>query len=237
VWMRRCRVLFESAQRNAKPLSVIALCIENYADLKAQFGPDGSENAMGVLGRAIAATLAPSNAVSRLASTLFVIISPGADNKRGVLLAGRLERLISSASLTLGSRRLIAQVRSATSSLDTDRAESVEDLMKLAVHRALAGVRRTGGRNLAPGTTVSPPAADGLAPGERAVLRQVMRLAPGGPLKQYELNALSTGWPVLHRAAYMAAYNGLMKRGFIAASPEPQSFTLTSKGIEALKTL
>lgn len=237
LWLQRCNVLFDAARRAAKPLSAIALCIENYEELKTKFGAEGVEQAMGVIGKAIAASLAPTNATGRLARAFFVTISPAVGAKSALDQAERLERHISAATLTLGRHAVTAHARGGTASSDTDNVASAEELMKLAVHRALARVKRVEGESGMAGCASPTNDAVTLTPGERAVLRQIIRLESQAPSNEYQFNAVSTGWPVSHRAAYMAAYEGLIIKGFIALTATPQAFTVTTKGLRAAQAL
>lgn len=73
-----------------------------------------------------------------------------------------------------------------------------------------------------------------LIPSERTVLTQIRDLFLEASVRTYRLNVLTSRWPPIHYDAYRTGYVGLAKKGFIAKSPDEQSFSITNMGMKAM---
>lgn len=212
---------YSNARERGTPLSVMALRVENYAEVVEKISKDVAEQVLARIAKAISAMFPGESIVGRTAETAFVLITPRAGASEMAASARRLQEQIENAQLRHGAYVLKIRACSGVASPSMDTANSIEELIRLALQRALP----------------ADPAMLDLTPSERAVLRQISGLVADGSAKVLDMRSLTGSWSMLHQDAYKGGYLGLVKKGFIAPSANGDAFSITSNGMKALRAI
>jgi two-component system, cell cycle response regulator len=211
------RQQYSSARSRRTPLSVMALRVQNYAEVAQKLGRNLAEELMARIAKAIIAVAAGGNLVGRAAEAAFVVISP-AGAQQMLTFARRLQEQFSNAHVRFGTEFLTIHSSTGLASLGIDTASSIEELIKLALQRAPHAA----------------PAGVALTPAEQAILRQIGGLIQHSGANLHAVKDLTATWPPLHRDAYRGGYMGLVRKGFIAPSANGDAFSITQTGLKVL---
>jgi hypothetical protein len=74
-----------------------------------------------------------------------------------------------------------------------------------------------------------------LVPAERTVLKLIRQLLIDSKQRSHPLAVLRSLWPPTHAPSYQGGFEGLLRKGLIAASADRQSFRITDLGLKAMK--
>ena len=129
------RKRFAHAKRHAAELSVMALRIDSYAEVVRAAGKDIAEVVLKRIAKQLMDKVRTEDSVARTAEASFVVVAAGTAAPQILALAQRLKRELEEAKVTYRGQELRFASRFGVASLAMDAANSIEDLIKLAVQR------------------------------------------------------------------------------------------------------
>ncbi len=94
VLLRELQDEFARADRYKRPLSVLALCIDNYEEIKAKHGRVGCELVLKHIGKLLPALLREVDIAARLQADQFVIILPETNEAGAHVVAERIRQAL-----------------------------------------------------------------------------------------------------------------------------------------------
>jgi len=186
---------FSHAKRHGGPLSVVIVRIDSYGDIEQAVGRDVAGKLLARIAGLLTSTLRTEDSVGRTAENAFTVISASAGPAEALTFARRMRDQLQATPVRYQSHSLAIRASLGIASLGHDTANSMEELLKVALQRMLpAGAAR------APEATVpvAPAAATGLPPEvERAV--QILERLSAERLGAGALQVLRRLMPVLER--------------------------------------
>ena len=186
---------FSHAKRHGGPLSVVIVRIDSYGDIEQAVGRDVAGKLLARIASLLTSTLRTEDSVGRTAENAFTVISASAGPAEALTFARRMRDQLQATPVRYQSHSLAIRASLGIASLGHDTANSMEELLKVALQRMLpAGAAR------APEVTVpvAPAAAAGLPPEvERAV--QLLERLSAERLGAGALQVLRRLMPVLER--------------------------------------
>jgi len=166
---------FSHAKRHGGPLSVVILRVDTYGEIEQAVGKDVAGKLLARIAGLLTSTLRTEDSVGRTAENAFTVISLSAGPAEALTFARRMRDQLQAAPVKYQSHTLAIRASLGISSLGHDTANSVEELLKIAMGRMqpAAAVR-------APDATVpvAPAAASGLPPEIERAVQTLERLAP-----------------------------------------------------------
>lgn len=130
---------FAYARRHGTPLSVIALRVDSFADATGKFGRRVADELLGRIGKLIASMMRTEDSVAIAAEATFMVVSPGTGAPQASAFARRLGAQLQNAQVSYGGQVLKIQASLGCASYGSDKADSIEELMKRALQRLQAG--------------------------------------------------------------------------------------------------
>ena len=132
------RKQFAAARRPGGELSVMALRVDNLADLTRQVGRDPAEELVGRIAKMITGAVRAADALARTAPDTFVLLAPGTPGRQMSAIAGRLREQLLAVQARYRDRSLKIACSFGVASLAVDPAGSIEELIRLALQRLAA---------------------------------------------------------------------------------------------------
>jgi diguanylate cyclase len=129
------------ADRQAQPLSVALLDIDNFKDLNDTLGHQVGDDALVHLAKVIKETLRPSDSVARFGGEEFLILMPNSDTEQGTAVISRLQRELTKRFFLHDNRKLLMTFSAGISTYA--RGETQTDVIARA-DRALYQAKRAG---------------------------------------------------------------------------------------------
>jgi len=123
------------ARRHGGQLSLMALRIDNYAEVAQQAGKDVADQLLARIAKLVMGTLRAEDSIARTAEATFVVVSAGTTPQQMVACAKRLNEQLGSAQVSYQGKALRIAPSFGVSSLSVDTAHSIEDLIALALQR------------------------------------------------------------------------------------------------------
>jgi len=186
---------FSHAKRHGGPLSVVVVRIDSYGDIERAVGRDVAGKLLARIAGLLTSTLRTEDSVGRTAENSFTVISASAGPAEALTFARRMRDQLQATPVRYQSHSLAIRASLGIASLGHDTANSMEELLKVALQRMQpAGAAR------APEVTVpvAPAAAAGLPPEvERAV--QLLERLSAERLGAGAVQVLRRLMPVLER--------------------------------------
>jgi diguanylate cyclase (GGDEF)-like protein len=167
---------FSHAKRHGGPLSVVVLRIDSYGEIEHAVGKDVAGKLLARIAGLLTSTLRTEDSVGRTAENAFTVISASSGPAEALTFARRMRDQLQAAPVRYQSHTLSIRASLGIGSLGHDTANSVEELLKIALQRmqpAAAGIR-------APEATVpvAPAAASGLPADIERAVQTLERLIP-----------------------------------------------------------
>jgi diguanylate cyclase (GGDEF)-like protein len=166
---------FSHAKRHGGPLSVVILRVDTYGEIERAVGKDVAGKLLARIAGLLTSTLRTEDSVGRTAENAFTVISLSAGPAEALTFARRMRDQLQAAPVKYQSHTLAIRASLGISSLGHDTANSIEELLKIAMGRMqpAAAVR-------APDATVpvAPTASSGLPPEIERAVQALERLAP-----------------------------------------------------------
>ncbi|HYR33748.1 MAG TPA: response regulator [Burkholderiales bacterium] len=180
---------FAHAKRHAGELSIMALRVDSHADVVRAAGREIADVVLKRIAKLLMDKVRTEDSVARTAEAAFMVVAAGTAAPQMLALAQRLHRELEEAKVTYRGQELRFASRFGVASLTMDPVNSVEDLMRLAMHRLQSAT----GHRLLPEVSTPPllptdveralqaleNAADAgrLAAGAKAVMKRLQRIA------------------------------------------------------------
>ena len=139
----------ERARRGQSPLSLIALDIDNFADINEQFGETISNDVLTVVAQGIREKSRPYDGVGRYEADTFLIILPGVIGQDAERIADRILKGILSTEVSLldGTNLAVKLSAGIASSVHITAATEIETLIDKA-SEAVKQAKRDGGNHV-----------------------------------------------------------------------------------------
>ena len=158
------RKLYANARRHGNELSLMALHIENLAEVERRTGREATHELLGRVAKLLLGSLRAGDSLGRAAPGTFLVVAPGTAVAPMLALARRLREQLESAQIRYDGQALRLACRFGVASLGQDgRAAAIEDLIRIALQRTHA-----------PARPAPPPAS--AAPGLDAELERALRV-------------------------------------------------------------
>ena len=141
--MTEGRKHYAHARRHGGQLSVMAFRIDSYQELAKSVGKEVSDQLLARIAKLVGGNLRTEDSIGRAAESTFVVISTGAGATQVMAFARRLQQQLQNAQVAYRGQALQI-VSSFGIASPQDAANSIEDLMKLALQRLQkAGTSKT----------------------------------------------------------------------------------------------
>jgi two-component system, cell cycle response regulator len=158
---------FSHAKRHGGPLSVVILRIDTYGEIEHAVGKDVAGKLLARIAGLLTSTLRTEDSVGRTAENAFTVISMSSGPAEALTFARRMRDQLQAAPVKYQTHTLAIRASLGIASLGHDTANSIEELLKVALQRLQPAATAR-----APDATVpvAAAAASGLPPEiERAV--------------------------------------------------------------------
>lgn len=132
--MTEGRKHYAHARRHGGQLSVMAFRIDSYAEVSQKAGKDVADQLLARIAKMVSGTLRTEDSIGRAAEATFVVISAGAGATQVMAFAKRLHDQLNNAQVAYRGQPLKILPSFGIAS-PADPANSIEDLMKLALQR------------------------------------------------------------------------------------------------------
>jgi len=129
------RKRFSFARRHGGELSVMALRIDSHGELARTAGQDAADQLLARIAKLVMKQIRAEDSIARAADATFLLVAPGTSAGQMQKLAERLRAQLEQAKLTFAGKSVRIVPRFGISSLPQDRAERVEELMRVALQR------------------------------------------------------------------------------------------------------
>jgi len=162
---------FAHARRHGRDLSVMALRLDSYDDIALAAGKDIADVVVTRVAKLVMEKVRTEDSVARVAHATFMVVAAGAAASQMLAVGQRLRRELDDARVRYHEKLLKFASSLGVASIAADHANSIEDLMRLALQR------------LQRAPAAPPPAA---APAERRALpgdlERVLRFLEGADI-------------------------------------------------------
>lgn len=149
---------YAHAKRHGGQLSVMALRIDTHAEIVRAASKDVADVVLKRIAKLLMEKVRTEDSVARTAEAAFMVVAAGTSAPQMLLLAQRLQRELDEAKVTYRGHALRFGTTFGVASLSLDAADSIEDLMRLAMQRLQAAAQRK------PALPPEPSAPPGLPP-------------------------------------------------------------------------
>ena len=163
--MLQGRKLFSHAQRHARPLSVLMLRLDSYADTAREVGKEVADQLLVRIAALLSSSLRFEDSVGRTAEAGFTVISASTGPAEALEMSRRLREQLEGAQVRYQGQPLPIRVSLGIASSGVDPVATVEELVKLALQR------------LKPGAQAPPPRPASALPPELERALQVLERA------------------------------------------------------------
>ena len=126
---------FAHARRHGGQLSVMALRLDNYDDIALRAGKDIADVIVTRVAKLITDKVRTEDSVGRVAQASFVVVSAGSAAAQMAAVAQRLRRELDEAKVRYRDTALSFTASHGIASAAADSADTIEDLMRLALQR------------------------------------------------------------------------------------------------------
>jgi diguanylate cyclase (GGDEF)-like protein len=132
--MTEGRKHYAHARRHGGHLSVMAFRIDSYSEVAQKIGKDVADQLLARIAKMVSGALRTEDSIGRAAETTFIVISTGAGASQVMSFARRLHQQLQNAQVAYRGQalKILTSFGIAT---PQDAANSVEDLIKLALQR------------------------------------------------------------------------------------------------------
>jgi len=133
--MTEGRKHYSHARRHGGLLSIMAFRIDSYPEVARKIGKDVADQLLARIAKLVSGSLRAEDSIGRAAETTFIVISTGAGAAQVMSFARRLHEQLKNAQTAYRGKALTIVSSFGVASLSQDTANTIEDLMKLALQR------------------------------------------------------------------------------------------------------
>ncbi len=133
--MTEGRKHYAHARRHGGLLSVMAFRIDSYPEVAQKVGKEVADQLLARIAKLVSGSLRAEDSIGRAAETTFVVISTGAGASQVMSFTRRLYEQLKNAQVAYRGQPLKILSSFGVASLAQDTANSIEDLIKLALQR------------------------------------------------------------------------------------------------------
>ncbi len=133
--MTEGRKHYAHARRHGGLLSVMAFRIDSYPEVAQKIGKDVADQLLARIAKLVSGSLRTEDSIGRAAETAFIVISTGAGASQVMSFARRMHEQLKHAQVAYRGQPLKIVSSFGVASLARDAANSIEDLIKLALQR------------------------------------------------------------------------------------------------------
>jgi two-component system cell cycle response regulator len=126
---------FAHAKRHGTALSLVTFRIDNYAEIEKKMGAAAAGQLLGRIVKLVQGTLRAEDSLGRMGDALFTVIQQSTTAEQAIAFAKRLRERLDSSRVTHGTEALRLRTSLGVASFGHDKAESMEDLLKVATGR------------------------------------------------------------------------------------------------------
>jgi len=166
---------FSHAKRHGGPLAIVILRIDSYGEIEQAVGKDVAGKLLARIAGLLTSTLRTEDSVGRTAENAFTVISASSGPAEALTFARRMRDQLQAAPVKYQSHTLSIRASLGIASLGHDTANSVEELLKIAMQRMQPAT--TGARAPESTVPVTPIAASGLPPEVERALQVLERMS------------------------------------------------------------
>jgi len=173
---------FAHARRHGRELSVMALRLETYDDIALVAGKDIADVVVTRVAKLLMEKVRTEDTVARMAHAAFMVLAAGTAAPHMLAVGQRLRRELDGAKVKYRDQPLKFVSSFGVASLAVDPANSIEDLMRLALQR----LQRAGGRApAAPPPRLAEPAPHAHHPGMPSEYERVLRFLKSADISRF----------------------------------------------------
>ena len=169
---------YAHARRHGSELSVMAMRLDSYDDIALAAGKDIADVVITRVAKLVMDKVRTEDSVARVAPATFMVVAAGAGAPQMLAVAQRLRRELDEAKVSYRERPLKFVSSLGVASIKADAANSIEELMRLALQRLKRGPAG------APAPAVAEP-----RPGMPADLERILRFLEGADISRLGLVA------------------------------------------------
>jgi len=129
------RKRYAHARRHGTPLSVLMFRVETYGDIVQKVGKGIADQLVARIAKLVLGTLRAEDSMGRTGEAVFTVIFAGTTSQQALAFAHRLHDQLAKAQVSFREQVLKIHPAIGLAGLDADTAESLEELMKLALQR------------------------------------------------------------------------------------------------------
>lgn len=129
------RKRYAHARRHGTPLSVLMFRVETYGDIVQKVGKGIADQLVARIAKLVLGTLRAEDSMGRTGEAVFTVIFAGTTSQQVLAFAHRLHDQLAKAQVSFREQVLKIHPAIGLAGLDADTAESLEELMKLALQR------------------------------------------------------------------------------------------------------
>ena len=133
--MTEGRKHFSHARRHGGMLSIMAFRIDSYPEVSQKIGKDVADQLLARIAKLVSGSLRAEDSIGRASENTFVVISTGAGASQVLAFARRMHEQLNAAQSAYRGQALKIVSSFGVASLAQDTANSLEELMKLALQR------------------------------------------------------------------------------------------------------
>jgi diguanylate cyclase (GGDEF)-like protein len=133
---------FAHVRRHGGQLSVLMLRVDTFREIVEQAGKSVADQLLAKIAKLVMSTLRTEDTMGRTGEAIFTVAFAGTTSPQALVFARRVQDQLEKAQPTFQGKVLRIRVSIGHAGLDMDTAESIEDLMKLALQRLQQGPPR-----------------------------------------------------------------------------------------------
>ena len=130
---------YAHARRHSKDLSILALRLDSYDEIALAAGKEIADVVLTRVAKLLMSKVRVEDSVARTAQATFMVLAAATSGAQMLGLAQRLHRELDEAKVNYHNRTLKFANSFGVASLGTDPANSIEDMMRLALQRLRRG--------------------------------------------------------------------------------------------------
>jgi two-component system cell cycle response regulator len=126
---------YSAARRHGGIVSVMAFRIDSHAEIAKNAGKDVADQLLAKIAKLVGSNLRVEDSMGRAAETTFIVVSAGPGAAHVMTLARRMHEQLKAAQVAYRGQALKIVSSFGVAALGPDQANSIEDLVKLALQR------------------------------------------------------------------------------------------------------
>lgn len=131
------------AATDRKPLSVLAICFEDYSEIKRELGNDAANFTLATVAQMISANIRPTDMIARHNIDHFLVVLPETDEAAAELVEARIRRAAAKAKIEIPDICDLPPLNLATGKVQMKAFVAARKLVEDAVHSVVYAKQRT----------------------------------------------------------------------------------------------